>query len=476
MSDEYWDLDKMSDRRKSTMCLQKARYLYDHTGDDWATYPNRSGHVSVEWVFDESGRPCVMVYIDGRPMFIANFTEAQKIKAKAVYNLSVGFARKSYVGKNCFVQPSEFKSFYKEFHVTCERVARIVRAFVYKTHGLPLKKWSGLFHGGVTGFSDNFIKMMEHVWQADSDGNNNITPLMVYMSMTPDELKRVLGKGLWKSLCKNTYSRNLKLCKALPSRVVGFDLTHNCETVKSYLREGNKAPTTLISGVVIGRSEYGDAGFHTRTALPWFLNVAKSQKANGIPYKKTLSNIWKRQDCGEMSLRSMIYDTRRLQAEVQVALQIEIPEINPNWSVRRMKEHHDMLMVRSIEARHMGTLMENEKWGNMMSADVSDLYKETSGVFNFYEWKILTTYKGITQEGVEQHHCVGAYAKDALNGTYTVVSIHGGGKRSTLGLNRDKNSGRVRLQQHYMACNKAVTEDLVEVAEKVVLKINSWVK
>lgn len=404
-------------------------------------YANRSGKITVELHENLTATG----YIDGKKVYKGSIfrkvsvktlnrgkwdTEAEVFPVETKDDLwDLKSSRKVKFMNN----PS--KEFYKKHAVTPSQFCKVFNAAVFKSAIAPYMEFASLYFqrkSNIPGKFASVVKNHDLLVQAVKDGQKNILPLLNKYGKTPQELKKEMGKGLWKRLCANTLHRN-KLIILSPRPV--------CEAIN------------LDSGAL--EFENGAEAAH------WVRNTCK------IPYSKKDSRDWK-------DSQTLFTDTKFM------ALQNDQP-FNPEWSKLKMQEKHNEYMGIVHRAQEARRKEQDEayrlKMEKIEKIDLSKVYPQTEFELNGAKAKILTTYEQIKQEGVVQNHCVGIYAESATVGQYAVVHISGDDEETTLGLSTSVGAaGKIvfSIQQHYGKYNSGVSsQGHKEIAEIVVEYLNS---
>lgn len=294
-------------------------------------------------------------------------------------------------------------------------------------------------------------KMKDILEQNITDGVENISPLCLHFQKSPKEMKEMLGKSLWKSLCKNSKSRNRKIVQCLPP-TKGFQFQRDLDNLR-YLQS---VPSTLLHPNIV---------FFPVITWWWPQNKEKH------PMKYILKK-WHKDDEVKKQV-DFFNDMLRFRRQVLNIRGYESDEGEKelhSLSLRRVKELHD-------EYQQELVLRESRR----ESAMLVDYPVFTEGGRNvLYElkgkdgWKATLLTKGcdIIAEGIAMKHCVGGYARSVEDGKHLVYSITRDGQRVSTLAYRTGNRG-TQFYQHYKACNKPVDED---GAEKLEEKITEWYK
>lgn len=404
-------------------------------------YANRCGKIEVELHEDLTATG----YIDGKKVY----------KGSIFHKVSAKTLNKNKWDINVEVSPVETKEdlwgmtvdrkvkflnnpskeFFKEHSITPSQFCKVFNAAVYKSAILPYREFAPLYFRRtykVPGKFKAVVKYHDLLTQAVKDGQKNILPILATCGKTPQELKKELGKSVWKKLCSNSFYRNNLLA----------DTTEIYEVSQKW-----------DSGALKGPNPH---------ARHWVKNVCK------IPYSK-------------MTMRTeevvLFLDTERL------ADQLSRP-FNENWSKLKMKEKHDEYMNIQIREREEERIKRDElyrvKIEKLKSVDLSKVYPQTVFELDGVTATILTTYESIRQEGIAMHHCVGSYAEQAMVGNYVVVHMSGDDEETTLGLSVPwmwnlayiEDSGKLSFvfNQHYGKCNSPVKSEKHKALVEVVVK------
>lgn len=413
-------------------------------------YANRSGKITVELHDDFTATG----YIDGKKVYKGSIFQKVSVKTlnKAKWDVEIevspaetkedlwGMANDRKV--KFLNNPS--KEFYKTHTVTPSQFCKVFNAAVFKSAIAPYKDFASLYFqrkSNIPGKFASVVKNHDMLVQAMKDGQKNILPIINNCSKTPQELKKELGKGLWKKLCANSFYRN-KL------------IANTTEVYESSIK--------WDSGALKGRHPH---------ARHWAKNVCK------VPYVKM-----KGQYTEEVQL---FLDTERM------ADNMGLP-FNENWSKLKMKEKHDEYMNIQIRDREEERKKRDEFYRlrieKLQSVDLSKVYPQIEFELDGVKATILTTYDQVRQEGVVMHHCVGTYAEQAMDGAYVVVHISGDGEETTLGLclsnhwtlevDRSSAEGTLSMNairnfvfnQHYGKCNSQVVSEKHKAIVEVVIK------
>jgi hypothetical protein len=238
-----------------------------------------------------------------------------------------------------------------------------------------------------------------------NDGLEHLMPFAMYSGLSPQALKTLFGKSLWKALCANSKTRNLLLCKVAYGSHTQI-LKERFEVLRKfpskYLRRGRNTPLP-----------FDDIGVY-------FLQ-------KGLEFDNHQAR--------------RIYDTRLLASGLGAPF-------NLNWSLRRMDEMHSKY----------SKLVNKRKYSSEIFPWLSNV--ESEFFSEGYHATLLRSMYDIQNEGVEMGHCVAGYAGAVSRGIYLVFSVLYEDVRSTVGLHVQANKWKV--QQHYGRFNEIIKSPRVD--------------
>lgn len=258
-----------------------------------------------------------------------------------------------------------------------------------------------------------FHENKDIILQMYADGQQNLVPFVLkgfLQDRSLPELRKELGKGLWKSLCNNSLSRN----KLVAKRSYSTDSVAHVNSLPS---------SYLLSGHICAVSPSID-----------HFTVANSKGSWSKPPAYRRGGVI-------ANLRTLFLDTR------DMAGQLSQP-FNPEWSVKRMQEQHDKY-VEMVNARKYS----KDEWKSVQGLPDKIEY-------DGYAAHLVKSPYELHQEGDAMRHCVASYAQRIDKGEYLVYSLRDseGDRVSTLGLHKQPvGDEEVWLtQQHYGKFNRRV--------------------
>jgi len=240
--------------------------------------------------------------------------------------------------------------------------------------------------------------------------------------------KSILGKGLWKSLNKNSKTRNDLITKVVMFSQILEPIKNSEEfanSAKSAVMFFNKVPSTLLE------LSHVDLMPMYETAIN--LNIdnlaTKIIKSIKLPmYKISVNDI--------MPHIHIIEDAHHVLGD----------RFNTRWSIKRIKKEHDKAVVTKVREAASPEPFELTK---MLPRSI-----EGEGFIA----RLAMSPRDLAVWGNEEGHCVGSYHTFVTNGHYAVYKIEdtNTGEVSVLGVaNPHSNLGL--HDQHYHKFNRAVT-------------------
>lgn len=224
----------------------------------------------------------------------------------------------------------------------------------------------------------NYFKRIDSIEQLEKDKMENMIPFIIALDLNVKSLRSKIGKGLWKSLLRNSLKRNQRICQLLGMR--NFyevrDKVKHVELIKKLNSVGNFPKNIKITG-------------------PKALMCSRL-----LDYSNNLKV--KERDLDE----GIIIDCINMFDQQGIAF-------NQNWSMNRVKREHDeisrVIAERKIQERH------------------KNLHKEFKNVEGIKDdilpdgCSILRTPHLLALEGLEMGHCVSSYSQSCESGSSIVI-------------------------------------------------------
>lgn len=321
--------------------------------------------------------------------------------------------------------------------------------------------------------------MLPTLLQMRKDGQEHLIPIAMKLGNDPKGLRERFGKGLWKTLCKNSKHRNKILAPYLSTFSLAVAQPQN--SVDRAAREAMvRAPSMLLK--LLYRSAMGGNNINHVGQWEWLASVMH----------RRLTRVGRYEFNHTLTLRRGVETMCASLTEQQVVFHTSLRFTGKETYPELMEKHRRLQEITNAN-RPAQTY-----WGLSAPAEIEHYpwveelcphwcFKDKEG--NVWEAKPLTTRASVKEEGVEMHHCVGGYSSSVAKKRYVVYSILKNGKRSsTLGLRVDilgeKRTGitlngwitvvdKVMFDQHYKAYDKEVVD---EVEKKMAQSVLSFVQ
>ena len=266
--------------------------------------------------------------------------------------------------------------------------------------------------------------------QLELDGLLHLAPMVMLFGQSPSGIRELVGKGLWKKLARNSLTRNYYLYRIFHEETLNRVEPGSFARV---LRGLNELPSKVLQQSGLNLTDVLSAPgseIFIRDNAPKLAVTATSVKHEIF---RNMFVVKLRRLC------SLVNDTRRMWN----LLQLDEQNIS-RWSVKHLEEVHNTLV---LEYRARKT--RNQKvWAPLEDFEDGD-----------YSVKFLRDTNQYIEEGVKMHHCVASYASMAVEREYIAASIRYKEERfSTIGF-KVIETNSIRMDQHYMACNKQVKYD-----------------
>jgi hypothetical protein len=242
--------------------------------------------------------------------------------------------------------------------------------------------------------------------QADKDGLYNLIPFIFLFGLPPKELKKQLGKGLWKKIANNSKTRNKLVVKA-KIRMGIYDIIDLLDTPSSILCENVNRDVLQL---------HSDSEYEHANLILQYLNNRKTKPRyyeGQFNYVKDTVDMSGNLDC----LR---------------------------WGINRISAAHDELLE-----------IQNQKAINLCST--KPLNNKTQFAKECYliedaSIKSINTERDLLVEARNKKHCVFSYKKSIENNKVVIFNVVYKSENSTLMLN----AKNFRVLQHYGKYNSKV--------------------
>ncbi len=296
----------------------------------------------------------------------------------------------------------------------------------------------------------NFVKIINNealLKQVEKDNLCHLLPLVNALGMSPQELRKFLGKSLWKSLAANSFSRNLLIALRLDNRLQEYLQE---DKIPDILRDLQALRSTLLSNKPYVSIYLDNKG--NEDIFDYVLN----EKAKGLPMSQYTRRILLQVG------RRIRYLTDIKQMADSFGEEFKVRKFN----AKQLDELHERYVKMTNERIYSDDQIE---W--LMNLPFKVLK------FGEYSIEILQSKKAIHQEGLDMGHCVANYAVNVAAGGYLVLSLKKNGEKiSTLGL-RKNTSGEFGFSQHYDRFNQEPKDmNQIFIADVAIDTLNGKIK
>ena len=249
------------------------------------------------------------------------------------------------------------------------------------------------------------------------DKQFNLIPFAHAYGLTTRDMKKTVGKGVWKFLCSNSFTRN-KLLTIFPINA---------------LEHVHKLSSSVLKHMPIRNYPCNfDALYFADSTL-------RKQKCL---YDKEKF----------IRLTHLFSDTYRLCNRFGITF-------NPLWSEKRMEQEHNKLLKLDLK-----TKIKNIDLKYNLRKNIVMKYKDFTAT-------PVTSPLELHELGIQQHHCVFSYNDRIVAGRYMVYKVEKDSNViSTIGIT--VNQDRFILHQHYGFANKPVTDDEAVLAQMLIEQLN----
>lgn len=320
----------------------------------------------------------------------------------------------------------KYKKFTEELGVTPTKAMKLIRAAVFYQAVGPRKDLMDKFtlrKGGRNMLAVQRVLEIEPILrEVVEDGLTNLEPIVYVTGKSPQELKKAMGKSLWKRICKGSRYRNEIFAKFLSQTSPTYiGIFHHLELGK--VLDLSPIKMKLFRQVAIT--------CHTEQDREWVLETIKNIEG---PIGKLLEKL---------EMRYWFNDTVRLCYQLGEEFPHDFFNKNDSRSLRLL---HDQLMTRYVEKKN-----EMRKEPFAFAKSVPETW-EGGGVVA----KRLDSAAELVAEGKTMHHCIASYEDSVRTGHYIAYHLTDGEKHATLGIRRSREDTNWKFDQMYSHCNGPV--------------------
>lgn len=293
--------------------------------------------------------------------------------------------------------------------------------------------------------------------QLQADNLMHLAPFAIWCGLDPHKARALLGRGLWRKLCRNSTTRNILIGSILGSVLDGRPF----ETVEDHdkmLREHAAYLVQLPSTVLKGFRNVGMQGRYWGDEIHKILTLERLEALKGRA-------TWKQ------TMYRLNYGAR-IQLEPNVHTMVRYTEVLDAY--RGVSNAAKPMTLYQIAVRHHNMLIEQRRRDELRRAEllgvVLDPIEVHSGDISAFR---ITTFEDIIKEGASMHHCVSSYWDLVAVGTSVIFSIEKAGKHVATAelvpaVHPVEESAKWRLNQVRGPCNGWVDDDVQSFAAKLV--------
>ena len=363
-----------------------------------------------------------------------------------------------------------YTEFNTKYGITAKVLSKCLNREFMEVLVAPIKKHTSRYCFNSQSCDMNAVKRIHELRplleQCEDDNIENVAPICLLLGGDPSYCKNRLGKSLWKTLCKNSLTKNVLIYKQASNRsLISYNSTPDNGIIKTHLG--------LLNGFKSKHLKRGN-------------NIGTTEVKQFDRF-----GLWVSQTGGNYNTAK---DTQRMARNLDEKFSLK-------WSPTKMQKMHDRYSLLLQRQREEALLKEQAEYDKQWEA--AEPYLPCATIeLNGYVATLIKTPLELHREGEAMHHCVGGYGSSVKSGDYLVYSITKDGERvSTLGISVAKGSvpldleGRIRIvsnlavqpaevtiklvtvcrtNQHYGKYNSKVTEETpLQLADLVVSSLNT---
>ena len=281
--------------------------------------------------------------------------------------------------------------------ISAAKLFKTYNALQYKCFIQPIEKYARYVsrsRGKIsTQWQERILKNKSICDELLNDNLDKLIPICCVVERTPAQCKELLGKGLWKRLCKLSPTK-IGLIANVLSTYIEYNSQESIKDVIGHLLPIKHRVLRIVS-------PQAHTFFATRdfVMLKWY-NDNFAYRVIGRDLR-TYCNHW----------LNVYDDTKRMARQLQ-------REFNPRWNPDDMRIAHDRYVAESHNRKNaeQSILFETEY------GCYKDLQRAISE-FDSEQYKCVAfrTPKCMLEEGSEQNHCIGSYNLDMHHRDNTVL-------------------------------------------------------
>lgn len=335
--------------------------------------------------------------------------------------------------------------------ISAAKLFKTYNALQYKCFIQPIEKYARYVsrpRGKIsTQWQERILKNKSICDELLNDNLDKLIPICCLVERTPAQCKELLGKGLWKRLCKLSPTK-IGLIANVVSTYIEYNSQESIKDVIDHLLPLKHRVLRIVSS-------QAHTFFTTRdfVMLKWY-NDNFAYRIIGRDLKTSCNNWFNLYD-----------DTKRMARQLQ-------REFNPQWNPDDMLIAHNRYVAESHNRKNaeQSILFETEY------GCYKDLQRAISE-FDSEQYKCVAfrTPKCMLEEGSEQNHCIGSYNLDMHHRDNTVLfKLQTSEGKTYSCVQLVKTLNQWQINQHYKKYNAAVDCKIaLQTVNKIVEHLNS---
>lgn len=282
----------------------------------------------------------------------------------------------------------------------------------------------------------------EIIFRAHKDKIDNIIPILLITKANPKVSKEYLGKGLWKSLCKNSFTRNLYIYHYIINHAPLAK--EHLPFIKKLLYKSNLVPSSFL------HTQNVNVINCTEQVIAYICKISKQRKIVSKPTEVRC-------------LLDVFLDTQRM------ANQLQEP-FNYDWTFEKLHQKHQEFITKINQRRSVENIFDENDLPTFAIKELDDQNCIA---------KLITNSSELSLEGKIMHHCVASYGRKIKAGhciVYTIQNKKDPKKRSTASFSiykrPDNEILRLDLEQHYSYSNSQPDDELKSIVHTLKQELN----
>lgn len=281
----------------------------------------------------------------------------------------------------------------------------------------PFTPWGNKKHYLLFQKVNKYHSKLDVLKQLANDGILNVAPLLIEMNIDVPTFRKKFGKGVWKTVIKNSYRHNQLLADAV------FTVGRRTDEV------GLLGNTKIILKL---RSFTVEQLIDSNLRNVRIEDITEIQKT--LEKERKLTKTF-------TSFSNLFSDTRRMAAQLGETF-------NPRWSTRTMKERHDKYTDLILKEKY------SDKLFDWLEGEENKFVVNKDGVVA----TLLKSPLDYHSEGTKMRHCIASYSSRAARGEYIAYHISSDKEETTCAFYVENGQFK-SFNQHHGHCNSKVKDE-----------------